>query len=514
MFKEKDEKQLKEKGIDLKNAEQQIGFLTKGFPFMKLTKAAILQQGIRKPDDKQLIDFIARYDSAEGLSKVKFVPASGAATRMFKALFEFDELFRQSNFDPKILMRDAYKHVKECFDKIKDFAFYPELEKVVGKSGKAMAEVISKKDYHIILSALLGSDGMNYGNLPKGLLTFHRYDHHSRTAVEEHLAEGAGYAANKGAVVRIHLTVSPEHKASFENILKKVHRKYEELYKVTFEVTYSVQKPSTDTLAVNEKNEPFREADGSLHFRPGGHGALLENLNELEADILFIKNIDNVTHDRFKADTIKYKKALAGMLITFQEKIFNYLRLLEKPNAVTPELIKEISGFLSQELGTTLNPKLMNQTDQAVKFLFEKLNRPIRVCGMVPNVGEPGGGPFWTQEPDGTKSLQIVESSQVNMHDPEQAAILNSSTHFNPVDLVCAVKDYKGKKFNLMNYRDLNTGFISKKFRNGKPLKALELPGLWNGSMSNWNTVFVEVPIITFAPVKTVYDLLRPEHQE
>jgi hypothetical protein len=514
MFKDKDEKQLKERGISLKVAEQQIGFLTKGFPFMKLTKAATIQQGIRRLDDIQIKNFVDQYDRAEGISKMKFVPASGAATRMFKALFEFDELFRQSNFDPKILLRDAYKHVKECFDRIKDFAFYPELEKTVGKSGKTMTSVLDKKDYHIILSALLGNDGMNYGNLPKGLLTFHKYDHHSRTAVEEHLVEGAGYAANKGSVVKIHLTVSPEHKASFESMLKKVHKKYEEQYHASFEVSYSIQKSSTDTLAINDKNEPFREADGTLHFRPGGHGALLENLNDIDADMVFIKNIDNVTHERLNADTIRFKKALAGMLIAYQEKIFGYLELLGKPDAVKPEMIKEIAGFLSHDLGTTINPKQLSQSDQIIKILFEKLNRPLRVCGMVPNAGEPGGGPFWTLEPDGNRSLQIVESSQVNVHDPEQAAILNSSTHFNPVDLVCAVKDYQGRKFNLMNYRDPNTGFISKKFKNGKPLKALELPGLWNGSMSNWNTIFVEVPATTFTPVKTVYDLLRPEHQE
>ncbi len=355
---------------------------------------------------------------------------------------------------------------------------------------------------------------MNYGNLPKGLLTFHKYDHHSRTAVEEHLVEGSGYAANKGSVILIHLTVSPEHRNSFDQLLKKVQKKYEDEYKVRFEITYSVQKPSTDTLAIDDKNEPFRESDGSLHFRPGGHGALLENLNDIDADIVFIKNIDNVTHDRNKADTIRYKKALAGLLIHYQEKIFNYLNLLEKPKEISGKMLKEIADFLNEELGTTVNSRILQHPAEAAVYLFKKLNRPIRVCGMVQNIGEPGGGPFWTLESDGSKSLQIVESSQVNLHDPEQAAILNSSTHFNPVDLVCGIKDFHGRKFNLMEYRDPETGFISKKFKNGKPLKALELPGLWNGSMARWNTIFVEVPINTFTPVKTVYDLLRPEHQE
>jgi hypothetical protein len=326
--------------------------------------------------------------------------------------------------------------------------------------------------------------------------------------------EGSGYAANRDDRVRIHLTVSPEHRNSFEDLLKRVRKNYEEIHSRHFDIEYSIQKPSTDTLAIDDKNEPFRETDGSLHFRPGGHGALLDNLNDIDSDLIFIKNIDNVTHDKRKGDTITYKKALGGLLIHYQKQIFKYLRQLEKPDEVPQELLKEIALYLSDELGTNLKAKMKTQGALTAEFLFEKLNRPIRVCGMVKNFGEPGGGPFWTATTDGTSTLQIVESSQVNQHDPEQSAILNSATHFNPVDLVCGVKDYRGKKFHLMNYRDPNTGFISKKFKNGRPLKALELPGLWNGSMSYWNTVFVEVPISTFTPVKTVHDLLRPEHQE
>jgi len=514
MFKERDSKQLKEKGIDVRVAEQQIGFLKKGFPFMKLTKAANLQQGIKKLTEKQLQEYIAKYDQAENLSRIKFVPASGAATRMFKALFEFDELFRQSNYDPKVLSKEAYRHVRECFDQIVNFAFYHELEKTVRKTGTTVQKAFSQKDYHIILSSLLSKEGLNYGNLPKGLLAFHRYGNHFRTAVEEHLVEGSGYAKNKGDRVKIHLTVSPEHKNSFVSLMKKVQKKYEEKYHVLFDISYSIQKPSTDTLAIDDKNEPFRETDGSLHFRPGGHGALLDNLNDIEGELIFIKNIDNVTHDWNKKDTITCKKALGGLLIQYQEQIFKYLRLLEKPDEVTPDLLKEMIDFLGNELGTILHAKIKNQPSLAVEFLLKKFNRPIRVCGMVKNVGEQGGGPFWATDSDGNVSLQIVESSQVNHHDPEQEAILNSTTHFNPVDLVCGVQDYKGRKFNLMNFRNPNTGFISKKFKNGKPLKALELPGLWNGSMSNWNTVFVEVPVSTFTPVKTMHDLLRPEHQE
>lgn len=514
MFKERDSKQLKEKGIDVRVAEQQIGFLKKGFPFMKLTKAASLQQGIKKLTEKQLQEYTAKYDQAENMQRIKFVPASGAATRMFKALFEFDELFRQSNYDPKVLSKEAYRHVRECFDRIGDFAFYHELEKIVRKSGTTIQKAFLQKDYHIILSSLLSREGLNYGNLPKGLLAFHRYGSHYRTAVEEHLVEGSAYAKNKGDLVKILLTVSPEHKNSFESLLKKVQKKYEEQYHVLFEVGYSIQKPSTDTLSIDDKNEPFRETDGSLHFRPGGHGALLDNLNDIEGDLIFIKNVDNVTHDWNKKETVAYKKVLGGLLIHYQDQVFKYLQLLEEPGQVSPDLLQEMIAFLSNELGTTLHAKIKNQPSLAAEFLFKKLNRPIRVCGMVKNVGEPGGGPFWTADSDGNLSLQIVESSQVNHHDPEQEAILNSATHFNPVDLVCGVRDYKGRKFDLMNYRNPNTGFISKKFKNGKPLRALELPGLWNGSMAHWNTVFVEVPGSTFTPVKTMHDLLRPEHQE
>jgi hypothetical protein len=514
MFREKDLAQLKEKGVTAREAELQIEYLRKGFPFMKLSKTATINHGIRKLSDKELKDFIEIFEKADDLVKIKFVPASGAATRMFKALFEFDELFKQSDYDARILTKEAYKHVKECFDRLGDFAFSRLLDAALEKKGHSAAELLKKKDYHHILSALLGDEGLNYGNLPKGLLVFHRYDGEVRTAVEEHLVEGSGYAHNKDNRVLIHLTVSPEHKSGFENLLKKVLKKYEDTFQIKFDISYSIQKPSTDTLAIDDKNEPFRETNGSLHFRPGGHGALLENLNELDADIVFIKNIDNVCHDRNKGDTYIYKKALAGLLISYQKRVFSYIEKLNQSDSVSPELSKEIGNFLGSDLGTTINAKMMSQSDQVKAYLLSKLNRPMRICGMVKNVGEPGGGPFWTVNSDGNLTLQIVESSQVDHHDPEQEATLQSATHFNPVDLVCGIRDYKGKKFNLMNYRDPNTGFISKKFRNGKPLKALELPGLWNGSMSNWNTVFVEVPMSTFTPVKTVHDLLRPEHQQ
>jgi hypothetical protein len=431
---------------------------------------------------------------------------------MFKALFDFDESFKQANFNSKTLAKDAYKHVKEFFDRIDEFAFYDDLNAVLKKRGKPISALLERKEYHVILDALLNEKGLNYGNLPKGLLKFHRYPAHCRTAVEEHMAEGAGYAKNHNRTVKMHLTVSPEHQKGFETLIKKVVKEYETAFHAKYDISFSIQKPSTDTLAVDMNNEPFRENDGSLHFRPGGHGALLENLNDLTSDILFIKNIDNVVPDHKKQDTIEYKKALAGMLLTVREKVFRYLNLLEAGRKTDDILIRDIMSFLNEDLCTVLNPKLRSHADNTLQLLYNKLNRPIRICGMVKNEGEPGGGPFWAVNPDGSVSLQIIEPSQIDHHDPEQEAILLSSSHFNPVDLICTTIDYKGEKFNLHNFRDPNTGFISKKFKNGKPLKALELPGLWNGSMSDWITIFVEVPVTTFNPVKAVCDLLRPEH--
>lgn len=514
MFRDRDIQQIKKRGIDPAEAEKQVALLRQTFPYMRLVKAASVSQGITRLTAKQIKEYTEVYAGAQHIEVLKFVPASGAATRMFKALFEFDESFKQANFDSKTLAKEAYKHVKEFFDRIDEFAFYDDLNAVLKKKGKTISELLQRKEYHVILDALLNEKGLNYGNLPKGLLKFHRYETHCRTAVEEHMAEGAGYAKNRDGVVKIHLTVSPEHQKGFETLIKKVTKDYETAFHAKFDITFSIQKPSTDTLAIDMNNEPFRESDGSLHFRPGGHGALLENLNDLTSDILFIKNIDNVVPDHKKQDTIEYKKALAGMLLALREKIFRYLNLLESGAKTDDKLIREIQNFVTEDLCTILNPKLQVRSDNFRQLLFSKLNRPIRICGMVKNEGEPGGGPFWAVNPDGSISLQVVETSQIDHHDPEQEAILLSSSHFNPVDLICSTRDYKGKKFNLHKYRDPNTGFISKKFKNGKPLKALELPGLWNGSMSDWITVFVEVPVSTFNPVKTVSDLLRPEHLE
>lgn len=379
-------------------------------------------------------------------------------------------------------------------------------------TGKNINALLSEHNYKAVVSNLLESAGLNYGALPKGLLKFHRYADGVRTPLEEHLVEGALYAAGKSGEVNVHFTVSTEHRALFEKLVAAKAAEYEAKYGTTYHISFSEQKPSTDTVAADMENKPFRDKDGKLLFRPGGHGALIENLNDLDADIVFIKNIDNVVPDRLKADTVTYKKLLAGVLVTLQKQAFEYLELLDGGH-YSHEQLETIIRFVQQQLRCRRTDLKELEDADLVIYLRKKLNRPMRVCGMVKNVGEPGGGPFLAYNPDGTISLQILESSQIDMNDPEKKAMFEKGTHFNPVDLVCAVRDYKGNKFDLLKHVDKATGFISYKSKNGKDLKALELPGLWNGSMSDWNTVFVEVPLSTFNPVKTVNDLLREQHQ-
>ena len=371
--------------------------------------------------------------------------------------------------------------------------------------------MLEERQYKAIVSNLLEAAGLNYGALPKGLLKFHRYADGVRTPLEEHLVEGALYAAGKSGEANVHFTVSTEHRQLFQQLVDAKVAEYEAKYGIRYHVSFSEQKPSTDTVAADMENKPFRDK-GKLLFRPGGHGALIENLNDLDADVVFIKNIDNVVPDRLKGDTVTYKKLLAGVLVTLQAKAFDYLRLLDGGH-YSHDQLEEIIRFVQRDLRCRRADLKQLEDADLVIYLRKKLNRPMRVCGMVKNVGEPGGGPFLAYNPDGTVSLQILESSQIDMKDPEKKAMFEQGTHFNPVDLVCAVRDYKGNKFNLLNYVDKATGFISYKSKGGKELKALELPGLWNGSMSDWNTVFVEVPLSTFNPVKTVNDLLREQHQ-
>ena len=365
-----------------------------------------------------------------------------------------------------------------------------------------------------VVAALLNPEGLNFGQLPKGLLLFHLYaDDTVRTPLEEHLVEGALYAQDEDKNVHVHFTVSPEHRELFMAKVASVVARYEAEFGVKYDITFSEQKASTDTIAADKDNNPFRDTDGSLVFRPGGHGALIENLNDLDADVVFIKNIDNVVPDRLKDDTVTYKKLLAGVLVSLQAQAFAYLRRLDE-GSCTDEELQEMVDFLQNKL-CCQHPAIETlKGDILVTYLKKKLNRPMRVCGMVQNVGEPGGGPFLAYNADGTVSLQILESSQIDMDNPVKKAMFLEGTHFNPVDLVCAIKDYKGEKFDLPTFVDKSTGFISSKSTGGRSLKALELPGLWNGAMSDWNTIFVEVPLTTFNPVKTVNDLLRDQHQK
>jgi hypothetical protein len=508
MFSREDEIQVKKRGSDLTTVKKQIENFKKGFPFLEVDEAATVGHGIIHLDGEGVKENGGFYERQveKGIVPVKFVPASGAASRMFKALFEALEEC-QSDDDSSVALAKNPAAREFLINKEK-FAFYPDLKKLVEKNDEP-------RNCQKWIDYLLNEKGLNYGSLPKGLLKFHKYTEGERTPFEEHLAEGAIYSRDNQNVVRIHFTVSPEHLDGFRELLENVREKFENETGARFDVSFSIQKPSTDTIAVDLENEPFRESDGSLLFRPGGHGALLENLNDLDADIIFIKNIDNVVPDRMKQITVEYKKALAGILLKYQEKIFRYQKQLNEKDSVSLE-----SGFLAEAanfLENTLNIKppgsqYYTEKDELLYYLKEKYNRPLRVCGMVKNQGEPGGGPFWARNADGTVSLQIVESSQIDPDNPKQQDTLKHATHFNPVDLVCGVKNYRNEKFDLINYTDPATGFISRKSKDGRDLKAQELPGLWNGAMSNWNTLFVEVPVETFNPVKTVLDLLREEH--
>ncbi|WP_300256880.1 DUF4301 family protein [uncultured Alistipes sp.] len=477
MFTEQDLQQIADHGLTLARVETQLENFRRGFPWLNVVRAASPGDGIAVLDDAQAEAAVARYEkAAAGLGIVKFVPASGAATRMFKELFEFVNEGKRG------------KGIDTLLSNLDKFAFAPELKEVLPEGADDRATV----------NAIV-NEGLNYGHKPKGLVTFHAYPEGARKAVEEHLVEGASYASSNG-VARIHFTVSPEHMEGFKSLLAEKVPVYEKRFGIRYDISFSVQKPATDTIAVNPNNTPFRQDDGRLLFRPAGHGALIENLNEIDADVIFIKNIDNVTTDAQRGDTVRYKKVLAGVLLDLQERAFEYLRALDVEGCE----LAPIAEFIEKRLCV----KLPADYDSAL--LRAVLDRPIRVCGMVRNEGEPGGGPFWVGNPDGTESLQIAESSQIG---PDDMPLMKSATHFNPVDLVCGVKTSKGGKFDLRQYTDPSTGFISSKSSGGRELRAQELPGLWNGAMARWNTLFVDVPITTFSPVKVVQDLLRPQHQ-
>jgi len=485
MLNEQDLVQLQSRGISVEEVSQQVGYFENGFPWMALEKSATVGDGIVRFSEVELADFVNLFEKERSaLSILKMVPASGAATRMFKSLFEH------------LTSGESNKESRLFFEKIQEFAFYPALKKLI-TSSDGEAE---------ILSHLLASPGLEYGILPKGLLEFHAYGSGARTPFEEHLVEAALYASD-GELARLHFTVSPEHRARFEALAARLIPVWEAHFGIRYELSFSEQKPSTDTVAVNMDNTLFRESDGSLLFRPAGHGALLENLNDLQADVIFIKNIDNVVPDALKDSTILYKKALGGLLVSILAKTESLAsQLRANPSE---ELIEEARVFMGAYLGFVPSSDFQQVflADQ-VDLLLSILARPTRVCGVVKNTGEPGGGPFWCPDETGNLSLQLVESAQVDMNNPGQKELFAGSTHFNPVDLVCAPRG-----LDLLAFRDMATGFITEKTKDGRGLKAQELPGLWNGAMAYWNTVFVEVPLETFNPVKTVTDLLRDAHQ-
>lgn len=507
MFTQKDLEQIASKGISLEQLNENLDAFKNGFKPLCIKDIATTENGIiYTMSEKEKQAYINEWKNfLKTKSKiVKFVPASGAASRMFKFVFEF-------------LHGDAEKPVTSdeniFFGHIDRFAFYEDLNEACLRNCNHTIDDLMKSDnYKLIVKNLLEKQGLNYGQLPKGLLKFHSYPDEKRTPFHEHLLEGALYTSNYKGEVNLHFTVSAEHVKLFRFLTEIDVPKYEQRYNIKFNIDFSEQKPSTDTLAVDEENRPFREADSSLLFRPGGHGALIENLNDIDADVIFIKNIDNVVPDRLKSPTVDYKKALAGLLIQCQKQIFGYLTALEQKEA-SDELLNAIQEFCAKRLNIRNEHLASLSREERIDYFRRKLNRPIRICGMVRNTGEPGGGPFLVLNTDGTCSPQILESSQIDQTDPEQKDLMRKSTHFNPVDLVCATRNYKGEKFDLKQYVDKNAGFISSKSKNGRSLKALELPGLWNGAMSDWNTIFVEVPIETFNPVKTVNDLLREQHQ-
>ena len=495
MFNQKDTQQIESRGASVRQVKEQLEHFRTGFPWMKIVGPATPRRGIKVLDDKAADAAVAYYEKAQIQGKSKFVPASGAASRMFKDMFGGLQKLEEGADLP------ADAPGARLAARIKDFAFYtPEL----------FGEPADTREYRLeALRKLLKEDGLAYGSKPKGVLKFHRYPQEVRTAIAEHLVEAQQYMRNQDGSCNLVVTISPEHRELFEDAVAAVKKEYEARYGVRYNITFTYQDKATDTIAVDPQNKPFRKDDGTLLFRPAGHGALIYNLNKVEDELVSIKNIDNVAHEKLLPVTARYKQVLMGVALELRDRIFGYLKALdEKPDV---QLCNEIENFLDKEL--CIQMPLARSEAERLEMLRSKLNRPIRVCGMVRNEGEPGGGPYIIAGKDGCTSLQILESVQINKEDDGAMAAMKEATHFNPVDLVCCLKDYKGGHFDLLKHVDEEAGFISSKSFEGRELKALELPGLWNGSMSDWNTLFVEVPVETFNPVKVVLDLLRPAHQ-
>ena len=512
-FSKKDIKQIKDKGLTVEQVKDQLDIFKNGLPFVKIESAATIGNGILKLSDSEKDHFINYYNSnRDNISTIKFVPASGAATRMFKFLFDFLKIFSiQEETINAYVNRHNASDLAIFFVGIKSFPFYYIVKQKLYREFKNFDDLKLNLKLLLFVQTMLDDDKLDYGNSPKGLFPFHQYKNHIATAFEEHLFEAAHYASAKNKA-SLHFTVSEKHSHKFDDEFERIEKIIEKKTNTEFNITYSFQKQSTDTIAVDLKNEPYRDENGKLVFRPSGHGALLENLDDLNADIIFIKNIDNVVVFKYEEEVAKYKMMLAGILLEVQSKVFKYQKELEN-SLITDSQIQDISQFLSKELNIVLNQDFFSGSQESqIEYLRNKLDRPIRVCGMVKNEGEPGGGPFCVNK-NGEISLQIVESAQIDKNSEVQKELFDKSTHFNPVDLVCGVKNFKGDKYDLKKFVDHSTSFITNKTNAGKEIKALELPGLWNGSMANWNTIFVEVPLITFNPVKTVNDLLKDPHQ-
>lgn len=503
--------QINEYGIPVEIIQKQLNYFKNGIAKADLVEAATTQKGIVKLSETESQQKAAFYDDNKSNYKLKkFVPASGAASRMFKFLNEFlnDFKFEKESINDYIIQKKN-NELSDFITGLEKFPFYDEVNAKLKEILPDFETLDSDAKNYYFIKTMLSSDYYNYANKPKGILPFHKYATHIATPIEEHLNEGTSYSSAKGNSF-LHFTVSETHQNEFEKIINGIKNKVEKAAETEINISFSYQNKNTDTIAVDLDNKPFRDENGKLVFRPGGHGALIANLNNLESDIIFIKNIDNVIQNNKEVTTL-YKKALAGILIELQQKTFGYLNAIENKKDVD---LDEIIAFTNSNLNIKTPDDFSNYTlENKIKFIKNTLDRPIRVCGMVKNDGDSGGGPFWVRDTNGSVSLQIVETSQVDLQNPNQAAILKSATHFNPVDLICGIRNYKNEKFDLTQFVDHESGFIVEKNQNGKPLKAYELPGLWNGAMAKWITLFVEVPLITFNPVKTVNDLLKPAHQ-
>ncbi|MBF8148849.1 DUF4301 family protein [Winogradskyella sp. F6397] len=514
-FTENDIIQIESHDLTLTAVRKQIEIFETGIPHTNISDAATLNHGIIPLNDASIKEYTETFEAEKDKKSIlKFVPASGAATRMFKFLFRFVEEYNANEQSlNSYINKTNLRELSLFMVGLEKFPFYHQVLKLLKSKGIAYETLSNQEKIWHFSKAMLDENQLNFGNQPKGLLPFHDYkNNHISTAFEEHLYEAALYASSNG-VAKLHFTISEVYKNKFTQEFKSIQSQIEENTGVKFDISFSYQQQSTDTIAVTLKDRPFRDSKGALLFRPSGHGALLKNLNALDADIIFVKNIDNVVVYKYKEEVATYKKVLAGILLKLQSKAFEYLHQLDSEE-VSEATLSAIENFLTSELSIKISDEYKKYADRyKIEYLQEKLNRPIRICGMVKNEGEPGGGPFWVKDHKSNQSLQIVESAQINLDDPKQENILKNATHFNPVDLVCGVKNYKGEKFDLEQYVDHNASFITKKTKNGKDLKALELPGLWNGSMADWTTIFVEVPIITFNPVKTVNDLLKTPHQ-